>query len=193
MIAPRERRAAPRYAVSVSTRLIVGAGREGSGSMHNVSEKGAMLRTDVPARVGDAVTFYTDGFDRLEGRVVRIVSGGFAVEFNLSAIQNVSIGERIAAMMMNGHCLHLTEKREYSARKTVNLDGSARVDGEDGFPCTLVNISNSGCLIRAQRLPPLGAEILIGERRGRVMRLGKNTFAVRFEQPLQRPRPDSQI
>ncbi len=179
MLTRTERRRAQRFPVSASARLLIGGVREGTGALLNVSEFGAAVASDLTARDGDAVVLYTEGFGRLTGRVVRSFSGGFAFEFTLTEIQTGSIRARIAALVAGKRYLRLSEKRKYT-RKTYNLEAVARTDEEGDFPCTLLDISRSGCLIRAETRPGIGTEIQIGALRGTVVRHDPDSFAVQF-------------
>lgn len=175
----QERRRAQRFSNSTSVRLLVGGAREGAGALLDVSELGAAIVTQIGVDVGDEVVFYTEGFGRLAGRVVRVFSGGFAMEFALTEIQRGSIRERIAALVTGKPYLRLSEKRGY-ARKAYNLEATARTSEEGEFSCILHDISKTGCLIRADTVPNIGADISIGSLRGKVIRREENSFAVQF-------------
>lgn len=176
-----DRRQFERFTLDLAVRFISRKDLESCGQLIDISEGGLALKTDAQAEIGDTVIAYPEGLGRITGVVRRKIEDGIAIEFDLSAAQRNHLKRRIESARTGIPYIRILENRN-SKRITVNLTSKAR-EGREGklFPCEIVDLSDTGALIKSKRLPNLGAEIFIGSIRGFVRRHTENGFALQFE------------
>lgn len=175
-----ERRQAERFPLSVDLKFLLQGRHEATGMLLDISETGLALLSETPAEEGDDIVVYPIGLGRLAGKVVRAFDGGMGVQFALAKGQREIIRERLAAMLGGVPYMRLSEKRT-SFRIRYNIDTHARIDGQDKtIACTIKDMSRSGCLLKADSQPPLGAEVTVGTLRGRIVRHIEDGFAMEF-------------
>lgn len=181
----QERRGAKRFALSVDVKFLLRGVEEGSGLLLDISEIGLAMLSDVSASEGDSIVVYPLGLGRIEGEVVRLFEGGVGIAFALRDSQKESICERIEAALEGKPYMRLVEKRS-DLRIRYNIETSAWLDDNNApISCTIVDMSRSGCLLRAQEAPEIGVEVLIGALRGMVTRHVRDGFAVEFTGPAK--------
>ncbi|MCK5746211.1 MAG: PilZ domain-containing protein [Oricola sp.] len=176
-----ERRNARRFALSVDVKFLLRGVDEGAGMLLDISETGLALLSDADAKENDPIVVYPLGLGRIEGTVVRRFEGGVGISFALSQSQKESLRTRIEAALEGRTYMRLVEKRS-DLRIRYNIETTAWIEGLDApAACTIVDMSKSGCLLRSEASPSVGADILVGALRGKVSRRVDDGFAVRFE------------
>jgi len=132
----------------------------------------------VPAIVGERFASTFNRLGSINGKVVRIVSGGFAVAVQSSAIEQQSLADTI----------NWLKKRH--ARQAEDLRSAPRIRAR-GEPCivryldtewevNLFDISISGASVTATKRPPINSEVRIGRIDARVVRHTEGRFGVVF-------------
>lgn len=178
-----DRRGAKRFALSVDVKFLLRGSDEGAGMLLDISETGLALLSDAHAEEGDPIVVYPLGLGRIEGVVMRCFEGGVGIAFSLSQAQKESIKTRIEAALEGRTYMRLVEKRS-DLRIRYNLETTAWIEGVDApVACTIVDMSMSGCLLRSDAIPPVGAEVRVGALRGKVSRQIVDGFAVEFCAP----------
>ena len=76
-----ERREYPRLDVRLPGRYMLEDGSEFPGETLNVSRVGVVIRGARSGRIGERVIAYIDDLGRIEGVVVRVFAGHFALDF----------------------------------------------------------------------------------------------------------------
>lgn len=175
-----DRRVSPRFALKIDCRFLLRGRVEGKGALLDISTSGLALITEHNAQLGDSIILYPDGVGRLEGRIVRIFENGFGVAFKLSAAQQETMGERIASVIEGVPYMRLSENRS-SFRVTYNIETYARVEcSKKNFSCTIIDISQTGCLLKSDAKPEIGSRVIVGALRGVVRRHSAHGFALEF-------------
>ena len=77
-----ERRAHERSGVGAQGRLMFEDRRECQCIVTNMSVGGAAVMAPVTGAVGEAVVIYVDDAGRLQGKIVRLFEGGFAIHLD---------------------------------------------------------------------------------------------------------------
>lgn len=176
----KERRAAPRFALSRDVRFLIQGKREGRGKLLNISECGLALITEATANPNEIVVAYPEGMGRIEGRIARTFEGGFCIEFSLSDAQRRSMKERIAAAVNGLPYLRIAENRS-SIRVKFNVETHARIgDDKSPIPCIIVDMSKSGCRVKCKEKPQVGATVLVGSLKGIVRWRTEDGFSIEF-------------
>ncbi len=184
-----ERRSAPRFSLKIDCRFLLRGELESKGTLLDISTNGLAVITDSPAREGDHIVIYPDGVGRLTGQVARVFEAGFAVAFSLSESEKSMIGERIASVIAGVPYLRLSENRT-SFRITYNIETSARLENAgEFFPCTIIDMSRAGCLLKSDVKPEIGERIVVGALRGLVRRHSDHGFAIEFLKMSRAPQP----
>ncbi|PQA86056.1 PilZ domain-containing protein [Hyphococcus luteus] len=175
-----DRRRAERFPLSIDLKFLLQGRHEATGMLLDISETGLALLSETQAEEGDDIVVYPIGLGRLAGKVVRAFDGGIGVQFALAKGQREIIRERLAAVLGGVPYMRLSEKRT-SFRIRYNIDTHARIEGQDKtIACTIKDMSKTGCLLKADSQPPIGAEVTLGTLRGRVVRHIENGFAMEF-------------
>lgn len=145
----------------------------------DISVGGAAMMSPVNVDEDERIVVYLDCLGGLEGTVVRVFPGGFAIK--LSATQHKR--EKIAAQLtwlLNRHELEPTEARRHE--RIVPRNGASNLKLEDGVevPCQVLDVSISGASIATDLRPPVDSEVMLGKLRSRVVRHHGQGIAVRF-------------
>lgn len=176
-----ERRKAKRFKYSTDARFLLRGESEAVGTVLDVSEGGLALLTDERAEEGDDIIVYPEGLGRLTGKVVRTFQGGVGVAFTHSVAQRETVRKKITQALKGTPYMRLCEQRA-DMRMKFNIDTQVSLEGSDNpIPCTIVDMSQSGCLLKCETKPPIGLSVKIGMLGGRVSRHDSQGFAVEFQ------------
>ncbi len=145
----------------------------------DMSPGGMAMITPVPGRVGERVIAYLDHLSRVEGKIARLIDGGFAVELNNTARKRDKIAN-VLTWLANRDELNLPEDRRHDRfvpknpiTKMILPDGSVHV-------CRIVDISLSGAAIETDVIPEMGDSITLGKMQARVIRQIEGGIALEF-------------
>lgn len=176
-----ERRKAKRFKYSTEAKFLLRGVSESVGRVLDVSEGGIALFTDAEAAEGDDIVIYPEGLGRLQGKVVRTFKGGIGIAFSHTDAQRETIRKKITQALQGKPYMRLSELRS-GVRKKYNLDTTVSIEGSgQSIPCTIVDMSESGCLVKCDARPPVGAGVRVGMLKGRVSRFDDQSFAVEFQ------------
>lgn len=151
----------------------------------DISVGGAALMSPVTVYADERIVAYVDELGGLEGTVVRVFDGGFAIK--LMATQHKR--EKLAAQLtwlINKPLLTGIEARRHPrfhvAKPQSNL---VLVDGTT-VPCRVIDVSLSGASLATDTYPPIKSEVSLGKLRARVVRHHETGIAVEFSD-IQEP------
>lgn len=175
-----DRRIYERRTVNSTVRFISEKDLEAQGRLIDISEGGLAMTTDAKAEIGDSIIAYPEGLGRLTGVVRRKTEDGLALEFEISDSQRTHLSRRIESVLSGIPYLRLLENRS-AKRMDLNLVSEAR-HGQTGrsFVCEIMNISDTGALIKTEERPALGATIHIGSITGIVRRHTRSGIGLEF-------------
>lgn len=144
----------------------------------DISVESAAMTTPVPLRVGENLIVYLMHLGGLEGTVVRLFPGSFALSISGTQRKRDKLALQIPRLAAQSE-ISDSEERQYprvSAEEAALLvlpDGSTMV-------CPLHDVSLSGAAIVTPARPPLGAEVMVDKRRAVVVRHHERGIAVEF-------------
>ena len=145
----------------------------------DMSPGGMAMITPVSGKVGERVIAYLDHLSRVEGRIARLIDGGFAVELRNTARKRDKIAN-VLTWLANRDELNLPEDRRHErfvpkqpVTKMILTDGSEHV-------CRIIDVSLSGAAIATDLIPGMGDAITIGKMKARVVREIEGGIAVEF-------------
>lgn len=174
-----DRRRHQRVNVNILGRFMLEDRREYPCQVIDMSPGGMALITPVSGTVGERVVAYLDHLSRVEGRISRVIDGGFAVELRNTPRKRDKIAN-VLTWLANRDELNLPEDRRHDRfvpknpmTKIVLPDGSEHM-------CRIVDVSLSGAAIATDVKPEQGDSIAIGKMRARVVRSIEGGIAVEF-------------
>ena len=145
----------------------------------NMSTGSAALITPNTGDIGERVIAYVDHLGRLEGKILRLFHGGFAMAVNATPQKRDKLAAKIT-WLANRHELSLPEDRRH---ERVNPpQNAAQIKLEDGrtYTAKVIDLSLSGAAIAINVRPALGTLIWVGNMRGRVVRHFDEGVAIEF-------------
>ncbi len=172
-----DRRRHARVEITLDGHFIHENGAEEPCTVSNISAGGALLRTNNPPTVGDAVVVHIDTIGRFEGKVVRASRNTFAVDYRGRRAKSKATAE---ALM---HALHhgpkIADQRQAPKIRTTST-AIVEIDGEPAATRRILDISLTGATVEVSPPPELGALLTVGKMRARVVRRFPNGVGVIF-------------
>jgi hypothetical protein len=137
------------------------------------------LVTPVTGRIGERVIAYVDHIGRIEGTIVRILEGGFAMTINATLRKKDKLAAKLT-WLANRHELNLPEDRRHD--RVMPSNPYAQITLPDGreYRARIIDMSLSGAALGVEVQPPLGTPIMIGRLRAQVVRHFEEGIAVEF-------------
>ena len=178
---PDERRRFERIALPRRVQFLVGGTDPHEGVMVDISLGGAAIHSEFRPSIGDLVTSYVDKVARLEGRVVRYIANGFAIQFEMGERKRERLNEAIRRALHPETDEPGAEKRKHV--RVGSLDGGCVVETEDGvtLSCRVKDLSIVGASVETDQRLPIGALVKVGSALARVVRHTPYGFAVEFK------------
>ena len=167
-----------RIFLSLPVRFMLAEGTEHRGLLYDMSPGGVSITSDVIPPMDSRTVLYIDDIGRVEGTVSRQHPHGFAVSLTTTQSRRDKIAERLT-FHANRHRLRQEDLRAHERTETNYSTQCTLPDGR-ALTCRVVDLSLTGAAIEMTPAPAIGTEIVIGRMRGRVVRLIKDGFAIRF-------------
>jgi hypothetical protein len=181
-----DRRVDPRMIISIPGRYSLadhwdasGKPRKFSCSAVNISRNAIALAAPVIGKVGKRVVAHISGLGRIEGIIVRIHPGGFAMSIAASEEKRLELLGRIEWLERN-ESLEVPDRRAHS--RFVPIVPCSTLALADGTmrDCLVVDLSEAGAQIAVDVDPAIGTVLAVGTLVGRVVRRLPGGFAVKF-------------
>jgi hypothetical protein len=149
--------------------------------LRDISVGGASLMTSVPVELGERIVAYLDQLGGLEGTVSRILDGGFALHFKVSAHKR----EKLAAQLT--WLINRDAFPEAAGRQHERIGAAGRrtrLKIEDGIfiDCDILDYSASGISLGTSARPPVGTDVLVGKLKAIVRRHHDKGIGLQFAQ-----------
>jgi hypothetical protein len=174
-----DKRRHKRVAITLLGRFMRANRHEYPCRLNNISVGGAAINSPVAVEEGERIVVYFDHIGGLEGSVVRVFEGGFAMQFRTTARKREKLAAQLTWLLNRDVLSGVTERRHERGsvadqNKTVLLDTGETLD------CEVVDVSISGASLRMDMRPPIGSSLMLGRMRGRVMRHHDHGIGVQF-------------
>ena len=174
-----DRRRHKRIAVTLPGRFMRENKEEHPCKLVDISAGGAAVSSPVAVAIGERIVAYFDHVGGIEGEVVREFEGGFAFKIHATSHKR----EKLAAQLT-----WLANRSELDDEASRRHDRVAPMDGEStlhlaegiALTCRVLDISISGASIATPARPDIGAEVMLGKLRARVVRHHPQGFGVQF-------------
>ena len=149
----------------------------------DLSIGGASMMAEKLPQMGENIILYLEEFGGLEGKVIRIGQGSFAMSFSASHRRR----QKLAAQMtwlLNRHELPTADQRRSGHERISLPEKPVKVALADGTLADrrLLDVSISGASIATSDKPEIGSEIVVGRLPARVVRHHARGIGVEFKQ-----------
>jgi hypothetical protein len=177
----------PRVITSLPGRYMLANQRDAFGERHefncwimNISVRDIVLAAPVVGAIGERVIVYNGIFGTLHGPILRQAPNGFVISIVASKEKQRKLRTKLAWLVAQQQ----GSKKRDSRRdfRIIPQDPLATLTLEDGSSmlCLILNVSVCGAAVSADYSPNIGAEVAVGQMRGRVVRLFPEGFAIEF-------------
>lgn len=177
--ASTDRRRHQRVKVNLLGRCMLEDRREFACQIIDMSPGGAAVMIPAVARVGERVIAYMDHVGRIEGRVVRLLDGGFAMSLAMSERKRDKLANQLT-WLANRHMLNLPEDRRHERFSPRNPFSKLILTDGTEIKCRIIDVSPSGAAVHVDRRIEIGTPVILGVMRGRVVRNFDEGVAIEF-------------
>lgn len=176
-----DRRHFKRISLPLNGRYMAQDGGEYPCRVHDISPGGLSVRSDYSPGDSKHVVLMIDALGRLEGDIVRVVAGGFAVSLHSSARKRDKLGDALT-WQLNKDRLGLHDERAAKRSKHKNRVYVQTADGLK-FLAQSIDMSPTGMAIETTEALKIDERVRVGSLKGVVVRHLANGFALRFDPP----------
>jgi c-di-GMP-binding flagellar brake protein YcgR len=179
LIRQHDRRRFQRVSVSLLGRFMLEDRREYPCQTIDMSPGSVAVTAAVSGKVGERVVAYIDQIGRIEGQIVRVQDGGFAMSISATLRKRDKLAAKLT-WLANRHELNLPEDRRHDRiTAKISVVTVALPDGRE-YQARVVDISLSGAALAMEVRPPIGSPVMVGKLRGRVVRHFDEGIAIEF-------------
>jgi hypothetical protein len=141
----------------------------------------------VEVEVGERIIAYFDDLGGIEGTVVRLFEGGFAMGLKATQHKRDKLAAQIT-WLLNKDQLGGIDARRHERIAVGNKSSILKLPDGSSVKCRVLDVSLSGASIGTDARPPIGSEVIYGKLRCRVMRYHAAGIGVLF---LDIPDPEA--
>jgi hypothetical protein len=182
---PADRRRHKRVALTLLGRFMRANKQEYPCKLYDVSAGGAAIMAPVEVEDGERIVAYFDQLGGLEGNVVRLFDGGFAIQLNATQHKREKLVAQLT-WLINRSELTGEDERKHERVVPNNRESMMKLDEGIVIPVRVIDVSISGASIGTEARPPIGQEIILGKLRAVVVRYHTHGIGVRFRD-IQNP------
>ncbi len=153
--------------------------REYPCQLVDISVGGASIQSPVVLERDERVIAYFDHIGGIEGQVVRLFDGGFAMRLSATQHKREKLAAQLTWLINRAEMSGIEERRHERVALTNKLSVLKLADGSE-LDCQVIDISLSGASLGMRLRPELGSEVVLGKQRARVMRHHDSGIGVEF-------------
>jgi PilZ domain len=174
-----EERYFQRVRLKLSGRYMHEDRREFPCEVVDMSPGSMALLSSRQGQMGERIVAYVDHIGRVEGTILRLWDGGFAMSVNATERRRDKLAAKLT-WLANRNVLNLQEDRRHE--RVVPRHRKTDLLLEDGrsYPTRILDLSLSGAAIEIEVRPAVGTEVRLGDMRGRIVRHFEEGIAVEF-------------
>ncbi len=189
---PQERRRHQRVKIELMGRYMLSSHREFPCQTLDVSPGGMSVVAPVPGVLGERVVAYLDQIGRVEGKIIRLLPNGFAINFSATIRKRDKLAAQLT-WLANRQVLGMPEDRRHERLQPRNPRTVITLDDGRQSVARLIDVSTSGAGVATDLEIPLGQRIVVGRLPAKVVRLFEGGIAVEFGRILTEPEIDSDV
>jgi hypothetical protein len=182
-----DRRRHKRFSVALLGRFMRANKQEFPCRLNDISVGGAALMSPVEVELGERIVAYLDEIGGIEGEVVRVFEGGFAISLKASQHKREKLAAQIT-WLVNKEQFDASISRRHQRIAVVNKTSTLKLSDGSSVDCRVLDVSLSGASIGTEARPPIGDEVNFGKLRCKVMRYHERGIGVQF---LDIPDPEA--
>jgi hypothetical protein len=177
-----DRRKHRRVPITLLGRFMRASKDEYSCKLVDVSVGGAAVHTPVEVNLGERIVATFDHLGCIEGHVVRIFPGGFAIELQATQYKRDKLAAQITWLMNRHELGEDADVRRHERTTIAKSQKEAMMKLDEGviIPVNVIDFSMSGCSIATTARPPIGQAVLVGKLKARVVRHHTEGIGVEF-------------
>lgn len=147
--------------------------------LQDVSVGGAAIMTPQPVALGEHVIAYFDEIGRIDGPVVRLLSGGFAMQIQATQHRREKLAAQLT-WLLNRKILGIPEARRHDRIVPKHMESVLQLPDGTTLEVRVLDVSISGASVALENGPAVGTEVNLGRLRARVARLHEAGIALQF-------------
>jgi PilZ domain len=178
-MSPGDKRRFRRVELILKARFMLPDRSEHEATLLNISAGGIALRSTLRPLLGMFIIVYIQDIGRLEGKVVRHFSDGFALAYETSQRHRDRVVDKLTCKINPG-AMASADDRIYSRVETNELANLILSDGRE-IQCRVLDISLGGVSLALDEKPRVGELIMVGRMKGRVVRHHEHGIGVAFD------------
>lgn len=182
-----DRRRHKRHVLPLLGRFMRANKQEFPCRLNDISVGGASIMSPVDVEMGERIVAYLDEVGGIEGEVVRVFDGGFAIKLNATQHKREKLAAQIT-WLVNKDELGGSFGRRHKRFDVVNKTSTLKLFDGSTVDCRVIDVSLSGASIATSARPPIGDEVMFGKLRCKVMRYHDRGIGVQF---LDIPDPEA--
>jgi PilZ domain len=147
----------------------------------------ASVNAPVEVELGERIVAYFDEIGGIEGSVVQVFEGGFAMALKATQHKRDKLAAQIT-WLINKDAMGSLPGRRHERVGMPNKSSTLKFPGGIAVDCRVLDVSLSGASIGTEARPAIGSEVTLGKLRCRVMRYHERGIGVQF---LDIPDPEA--
>ena len=175
-----DRRRHRRIAVTLLGRFMRASKKEFACKLIDISVSGAAINTPVEVEMGERIVAYFDHIGGIEGNVVRVYNGGFAIELIATPYKRDKLAAQITWLINRSEAGDTADDRRHQRHALANKHTTLKLDEGISVDVKVVNFSMSGAAVTTEARPPIGTEVMLGKLRGKVIRHHDDGIGIEF-------------
>lgn len=174
-----DRRRHKRVALNCLGRFMRADKSEYTCRLIDVSAGGAAIQSPQGVQMGERVVAYFDEIGRIDGPVVRLIDGGFAMQIAATPHRREKLVAQLT-WLINRKTLGIPDSRRHDRSAPANPESLLIFPDGTQQLCSIVDISISGAAILTAPAPRMGTELLLGRLRAKVVRIDDQSIGLQF-------------
>jgi hypothetical protein len=185
---PTERRAEVRIDICIGGNFCLANKRDADGNRRkfacrtiNVSQSSIVLAAPVAGAIGERVIAYFEEFGELNGAIIRVFDGGFAMKIVANQKDRAKFWDRLLWLKESKN-LRVSDRRKHKRIIPQQPRSTLVLADRRILECFVIDMSASGAAVSADVVPSIGTPLAVGKVVGKVIRHFEDGFAVCFNE-----------
>jgi len=174
-----DRRNFQRVKVNTLGRYMLANKQEFPCQVRDMSPGNLALSGPVAGGIDEVVIVYIDHIGRVEGKIMRVFDGGFAMSINATKRKREKLAAQLT-WLANRHTLNLPEDRRHGREAPTNSSTKVTLDNGQELNAKILDMSLSGAALSFDVKVEIGTLLMVGKIRSRVVRVFEEGVAVEF-------------
>lgn len=145
----------------------------------DMSAGGIAVNAQVIGEIGERIIIYAENIGRVEGEVVRIFQGGFALKIASSAYKREKTVNQLT-WLINKDKLKFLDNRQHNRFIPRKLTTKITMADNTIHDCQILDMSLGGAAVRVEPMPSVGEAVILGLIAGQVIRHSDITIHIQF-------------